>query len=261
MEIRQSVNAQPACLDWVVRNQPWHFDKYLFAIKPLLSLEQPSVVTLDRVSLWARVSDIPLAFHTCQVIHYVAERIGILGCYENSDALSPNRFLWFKVNFDITKPLKRGLYVCFRGNPVWIALHYEAFPVFYFCCGVIGHQFRNCKEYDRDAPPDVGVMKFGVRLQILSSRKGLVLLSIQCMILAILDLHSERVPRYMVESQMQLMAPIQALSISHNPIIPSSALILTVTVPSSSTITSLPLSPKSDESAGLVEIASDVSES
>ncbi|KAL8457056.1 hypothetical protein ACS0TY_035045 [Phlomoides rotata] len=74
--------------DWALRNQPWHFDNYLFAIAPLSSLELPSAVSLSRVSLWARVSEIPIGFQTEAIIKSLAAKIGILECYECPDAMS-----------------------------------------------------------------------------------------------------------------------------------------------------------------------------
>ncbi|KAL8524703.1 hypothetical protein ACS0TY_014347 [Phlomoides rotata] len=40
---------------WVLRNQPWHFDNALFAIKPLSGREQPSAVTFSTSAFWIRV--------------------------------------------------------------------------------------------------------------------------------------------------------------------------------------------------------------
>ncbi|KAL8511376.1 hypothetical protein ACS0TY_017968 [Phlomoides rotata] len=33
--------------DWVLQNQPWHFDGFLFAIKEMAGHEQPSAIKLS----------------------------------------------------------------------------------------------------------------------------------------------------------------------------------------------------------------------
>ncbi|KAL8489122.1 hypothetical protein ACS0TY_025139 [Phlomoides rotata] len=156
--------------DWVLRNQPWHFDNYLFAITPLSAMELPSTVSLSTVSLWVRVSEIPFAFQSEAVIRSIAAKIGVLECYERPDALVPSRFLHFKVSFDYTKPLLQGLYVRFAGEPIWIAISYESLPVFCFGCGIIGHHYRNCKDYDRDAPTTMKELKYGNALRVPTGR-------------------------------------------------------------------------------------------
>ncbi|KAL8517859.1 hypothetical protein ACS0TY_009244 [Phlomoides rotata] len=50
--------------DWVIRNQPWHFDGNLFVVKSLDGSEQPSTFTILRASLWARAYDLPLMCQT-----------------------------------------------------------------------------------------------------------------------------------------------------------------------------------------------------
>ncbi|KAL8472879.1 hypothetical protein ACS0TY_029922 [Phlomoides rotata] len=140
--------------DWVIRNQPWHFDNYLFAIKPLSSMDQPSSSSITRVSMWVRFLDVPIALQTTAIIQSIATRIGTLECYERLDELVPNKFLCAKVNLDFTQPLKRGLHVRFGGETVWIVVSYESLLTFCFCCGVIGHHFRTCNEYDRSSGLD-----------------------------------------------------------------------------------------------------------
>lgn len=48
--------------EWVIRNQPWHFDGHLFAIRALDGNEQPSSVSLSTISMWVRVLDFPTNF-------------------------------------------------------------------------------------------------------------------------------------------------------------------------------------------------------
>ncbi|KAL8505131.1 hypothetical protein ACS0TY_016369 [Phlomoides rotata] len=50
--------------EWVIRNQPWHFDGHLFVVKSLDGSEQPSGVSITRASFWTRIYDLPIMCHT-----------------------------------------------------------------------------------------------------------------------------------------------------------------------------------------------------
>lgn len=54
--------------DWVMSNQPWHFDGSLFAIRELLGMEQPSTIEISPECFWVRVYDIPIDTRTDTVI-------------------------------------------------------------------------------------------------------------------------------------------------------------------------------------------------
>ncbi|KAL8467803.1 hypothetical protein ACS0TY_031152 [Phlomoides rotata] len=134
------------------------------AFKPK-GMEQSSSVSIVHDSLWVRVYDIPLAFQMEAVVKSIVLKFMKLECFECPSLLEPNIFLWFKVQFDVTKPLLRGLKIKFVDGPVWIPVKYESLPIFCFCCGVMGHQFRTCKEFDRDVGNDIDSMHFGAFLR------------------------------------------------------------------------------------------------
>ncbi|KAL8493016.1 hypothetical protein ACS0TY_024286 [Phlomoides rotata] len=197
--------------DWVIQNQPWHFDNYLFAVKPLSSMEQPSSVS-TKVSLWIRALDIPIAFQSVAVIKSLAAKFGTLECYEVLDELSPNRFLRFKVSIDYTHPLLRGLYIRFEGEPVWIDVRYESLPVYCFCCGVIGHHYRNCKDFDHDAPGDVTAMRYGNALQAPLGNKGLL-----GSVVHVEQSTDESIPKLLIQAPMPTIGNSNAMQTNGNP--------------------------------------------
>ncbi|XP_057780150.1 uncharacterized protein LOC130998760 [Salvia miltiorrhiza] len=60
-------------------------------------------------------------------------------------------FARFKVNFDVTVPLLRGITIAFEGKQLWVPLKYENLPIFCYRCGLMGHHIRACdKERDED---------------------------------------------------------------------------------------------------------------
>ncbi|KAL8529777.1 hypothetical protein ACS0TY_007001 [Phlomoides rotata] len=118
--------------DWVIRNQSWHFDNALFAIKPLSGREQPSTISVTLASFWIRVYDLPLLCQNKETITSIAGRLGTLVAFENYDPIVPVEYVRIKVEIDITKPLRKGLNVRFDGDVLWIPIKYEALPTFCF---------------------------------------------------------------------------------------------------------------------------------
>ncbi|KAL8511776.1 hypothetical protein ACS0TY_018276 [Phlomoides rotata] len=61
--------------EWVLQNQPWHFEGNLFAVTPLSGSEQPSLVKVSRASFWARLYDLSMVCHNESTLKTLARRI------------------------------------------------------------------------------------------------------------------------------------------------------------------------------------------
>lgn len=107
---------------WVIRNQPWHFDGHLFAVKALEGMEQPSSISLLKVSLWIRASDIPSNFQIPAVIKSIASRVGKLEAYDVPHDQNPEEFIRFRAEMDFLKPQMKGIYVQFGGDLLCLPL-------------------------------------------------------------------------------------------------------------------------------------------
>ncbi|KAL8466365.1 hypothetical protein ACS0TY_035461 [Phlomoides rotata] len=158
--------------DWVVRNQPWHFDGQLFAVKPLLGSEQPSTVTVSKGSFWVRAHDIPIMCQTEAALISIAHWVGEFEVFEPPDGSNVSSYLRFKVSMDITKPLLRGMTLRFNGDDIWVPISYESLPFYCFCCGMIGHSFKFCDSYDLNECPSLADMDFGPSLRAEPLKKG-----------------------------------------------------------------------------------------
>ena len=54
-----------------------------------------------------------------------------------------------RISIDITQPLKKIIYIEHaRGEEISIPVVYERLPEFYFCCGRIGHPYKECDKYE-----------------------------------------------------------------------------------------------------------------
>ncbi|KAL8462078.1 hypothetical protein ACS0TY_033235 [Phlomoides rotata] len=107
---------------WVCRNQPWHFEGWLFLIKPFSGAEQPSSIQLSMASFWVRVHDLPLTCRSEFVLRSIAAKIGRLEAFEKPSKSDVGEFLRHKVEFNVTKLLCKGLMVKFDGVNLWVPL-------------------------------------------------------------------------------------------------------------------------------------------
>lgn len=64
--------------EWVINNQPWHFNDTLFIIKALNGSEQPSSIRITTTSFWIRAHDIPMDFRNEGIIAAIAQKLGNL---------------------------------------------------------------------------------------------------------------------------------------------------------------------------------------
>lgn len=90
--------------DWVVMNQPSHFDGNLFASQELLGMEQPSTIEISLTCLWVQVSDMPIDVHIDYIIRSLARKVGTLISYEEPSLLDPSEFVKIRVNIDVRSP-------------------------------------------------------------------------------------------------------------------------------------------------------------
>jgi len=61
-----------------------------------------------------------------------------------------DRSLCFKVDIDVTKPLRRGVNVKGAAGPVWVKIKYVKLPDFCYGCGRLGHVLTGCETVDSD---------------------------------------------------------------------------------------------------------------
>ena len=59
-------------------------------------------------------------------------------------------FARIRVLVDVTQPLTNRLVLKLEdGEQLSMRVAYERFPEFYFYCGIIGHQYKECLDYKR----------------------------------------------------------------------------------------------------------------
>lgn len=147
--------------EWVLKNQPWHFENHLFAITSLMGNEQPSTMVVDRCSFWIRAYDLPISCMNSTTATAIAARIGNLEEVDRSESYTGS-FLRFKVNIELTDPLLRGVMLRLPDRMAWIPLKYEHLPIYCFNCGIIGHQIKQCQERQAASDNNFDDLRYGV---------------------------------------------------------------------------------------------------
>ena len=75
----------------------------------------------------------------------LGESLGQVTPCENPNEMVGGDFLRVHVEIDVSKPLCRGRSVVLVDNKeTWISFKYEKLPNFYYWCGLISHDGKDC---------------------------------------------------------------------------------------------------------------------
>ena len=136
-----------ADLEWVIKQSPWTFDKYLVALQKPDEDKSIESMSFNSSPFWVQLHNVPLSFMSNEN----AEEIGsTIGKVEEVDVpvsgQGYGRFLRVKVKVEIGQPLCRGRLVDLGDrDPIWVAFRYERLPVFCYKCGKLNHDERDCE--------------------------------------------------------------------------------------------------------------------
>lgn len=110
--------------------------------------------------MWVQCHNVPLAFMNADIIQTIGDRIGqVLEVESGEDGDCVGKYTRVRVNLDITKPLKQGIWVLPEQSQekICIILVYERLPNLCFVCGRLGHVLKDCEAKDVDK----AAIKFG----------------------------------------------------------------------------------------------------
>ncbi|KAH9733907.1 ABC transporter G family member 37 [Citrus sinensis] len=101
------------------------------------------------ISFWVQILNIPIMAMNTKAISRPGAIIGSVEEVEtNEDGECIGKIARVRIRVDVTKHLKKIIFLESEGEEkVPMPVTYERLPDFYFCCGIIGHQFRECVKY------------------------------------------------------------------------------------------------------------------
>ncbi|KAL9462516.1 hypothetical protein AB3S75_000507 [Citrus x aurantiifolia] len=133
----------------VLTEGPWHFDKALIVLVEPVGMGSIKRQSFTHTSFWVQIHGMPIKCMAKGTIEKLGEKIGRVEeveTDEEGECIGP--FARVRISVDITKPLKRILILKQEvEEDIVMLIKYERLPDFCFCCGLIGHQFRECIQY------------------------------------------------------------------------------------------------------------------
>ncbi|KAL2938973.1 hypothetical protein RDABS01_022422 [Bienertia sinuspersici] len=136
----------------VMDQGPWSFDGKLLLLKDVKRGEQPAEMSFNMARFWVKVYQVPVDRRKKSMAMAIANRIGTFVEFDSSDSFGYRKFMRFRVDLDISKPLMRGMKILVGGTQKWVDFKYEKLPDFCYLCGLFGHSARDCGLYDEEIP-------------------------------------------------------------------------------------------------------------
>ncbi|KAL2895154.1 hypothetical protein RDABS01_011063 [Bienertia sinuspersici] len=130
----------------------WSFDGKLLLLKDVKRGEQPAKMSFNMARFWVKVYQVPVDRRKKSMAMAIANRIGTFVEFDSSNPFGYRKFMRFRVDLDISKPLMRGMKILVGGAQKWVDFKYEKLPEFCYLCGLFGHSARDCGLYDEEIP-------------------------------------------------------------------------------------------------------------
>ncbi|KAL0011081.1 hypothetical protein SO802_006189 [Lithocarpus litseifolius] len=144
----QFIFKDEADLEWVIKQSPWTFDKYLVVLQKPDEDNSIESMSFNSSPFWVQLHNVPLSRMSKENAKSIGATIGEV---EEVDVpvsgQGYGRFLRVRVKVKIGQPLcSRGRLVDLGGrDPIWVAFRYERLPVFCYKCGKLNHDERDCQ--------------------------------------------------------------------------------------------------------------------
>ena len=133
----------------VLADRPWHLNKALIVLTEPEGIGNITKQAFTHISFWVQILNIPIMAMNTKAISRPGAIIGSVEEVEtNEDGECIGEIARVRIRVDVTKPLKKIIFLeSEREENVPMPVTYERLPNFCFCCGIIGHQFRECVKY------------------------------------------------------------------------------------------------------------------
>ena len=133
----------------VLKGGPWHFDRALIVLAEPRGIGEVAKQSFTHTSFWVQIRNVPLACMDKDFLRELGEKLGSVEevqTDDNGDCIG--EYARIRVSINITQSLERILFLKQEGETdIPMPVVYERLPDFCYCCGIIGHQYKECGKY------------------------------------------------------------------------------------------------------------------
>ncbi|KAL2893934.1 28S ribosomal protein S24 mitochondrial [Bienertia sinuspersici] len=122
--------------EMVIDQGPWGFDNHLLLLREISCREQ------------LRTFDTMACSRTRLLAEAIGRKLGKFLDFDESDLSGWSKCMRIRVVMDVNKPIPRGSTMKLEGENIWVDFMIERLPEFCYACGCLGHNMRECNDYD-----------------------------------------------------------------------------------------------------------------
>ncbi|PNX63855.1 hypothetical protein L195_g053722, partial [Trifolium pratense] len=160
-------------MESVLNGGPWIFDNNMLILERVQLGMQIEQFSLNHVTMWVQVHDLPMGLMKEKVGIPLANYIGSFVEYDkNNNSSFWRQFMRIRVKLDVRMPLKKDTKVMNKeGKWCTVKFKYEKLGTFCFVCGVMGHGENRCAvRFSKEQ--DDGIREWSSELRADPRRQG-----------------------------------------------------------------------------------------
>ncbi|WJX36677.1 hypothetical protein P8452_24530 [Trifolium repens] len=122
---------------------PWLIYDHYLIVRQWSPNFYPNEATIDSVSVWVRIPDLPIEYYDAKVLHFIGDRIGkTVKVDKNTLFQERGKYARLCVEVDLTKTLLAA----FELKGRFYKIEYEGLHMLCRTCGKFGHYIEGCPE-------------------------------------------------------------------------------------------------------------------
>ncbi|KAL9440453.1 hypothetical protein AB3S75_019170 [Citrus x aurantiifolia] len=137
----------------ILAGGPWHFDRALIILTEPKGFGEVTRQAFTHTSFWVQLRNVPIMCMEKDILKVSGEQIRTVEEVETDrygDCIG--EIARIRISVDITQPLPKMIFLKLEGEEkIPMPVSYEHLPDFCFCCGHIGHSFKECAQYKGQA--------------------------------------------------------------------------------------------------------------
>lgn len=132
----------------IISKGPWSIMGSILILRKWDLAKPFSDLDFDFSPFWVQIHGLPLGFLNSKAGMVVTKSLGeVIVVEDPGDRGRMTNFLRVRVWLDVSKPLKKGFFLCrSKEEDLWVHFKYERLSDFCYGCGKVSHTVNECKE-------------------------------------------------------------------------------------------------------------------